>query len=80
MSWWLPLALLAIFVLLLAAMPWKRPHPNHVFTVEMLERLADSEAVCEPNSTSGLRETVSADNDNDGASLEAATAPMKPAR
>jgi len=34
MSWWLSLALLAVFILLLAAMPWKRPHPNHVFTVE----------------------------------------------
>ena len=44
MSWWLPLALLAIFVLLLAAMPWKRPHPNHLFTVEMLERLADRDS------------------------------------
>jgi hypothetical protein len=39
MSSWLALALLAIFILLLAAMPWKRPHPNHLFTLEILERL-----------------------------------------
>jgi hypothetical protein len=32
----LPLALLAVFVILLAAMPWHRPHPNHQFMLELL--------------------------------------------
>jgi hypothetical protein len=31
-----PLALLAVFVILLAAMPWHRPHPNHQFMLELL--------------------------------------------
>jgi hypothetical protein len=44
MSWWLDLAVLAIFVLLLAAMPWKRPHPNHEFMLQMLRLLEDENA------------------------------------
>jgi len=31
-----PLLLLALAVLLLAAMPWHRPHPNHLFFIELL--------------------------------------------
>jgi len=31
-----PLALLAVLVILLAAMPWRRPHPNHQFMLELL--------------------------------------------
>jgi hypothetical protein len=42
MSWWLDLRILIVLVLLLVAMPWKRPHPNHLFALEMLEHLADS--------------------------------------
>jgi hypothetical protein len=41
MSIWLPLAMLALVVLLLAAMPWHRPHPNHQFMLELLRLLAD---------------------------------------
>jgi len=41
MSWCLDLAVLAIFLLLVAAMPWKRPDPNHVFALEMLKLLKD---------------------------------------
>jgi len=48
MSWWIDLAVLAVFVLLLVAMPWKRPHPNHVFALDMLRLLADEDA--EPQS------------------------------
>jgi len=44
MSWWFDLAVLAVFVLLLAIMPWKRPHPNHVFALDMLKLLADEES------------------------------------
>jgi hypothetical protein len=36
MSEALPLALLALLVVLLAAMPWHRPHPNHQFILELL--------------------------------------------
>ncbi len=41
MSIWLPLALLALVVVLLAAMPWRRPHPNHQFMLELLRLLED---------------------------------------
>lgn len=44
MSWWFDLAVLIVFVLLLAIMPWKRPHPNHVFALDMLKLLADEES------------------------------------
>ena len=37
-----PLVLLAGFVVLLAAMPWRRPPPNHQFMLELLRsRLED---------------------------------------
>jgi hypothetical protein len=63
-SFWLALAVVAIFVLLLAAMPWKRPHPNHVLALEMLELLADKgpESVSESRDVSGLGERVSTGN------------------
>lgn len=32
----LPLLLLAVAVVLVAAMPWRRPHPNHLFFLELL--------------------------------------------
>jgi hypothetical protein len=32
-----PLALLVVVVILLAAMPWHRPHPNHQFMLELLK-------------------------------------------
>ena len=56
MSWWLALAVVAMFALLLAAMPWKRPHPNHLFALEMLELLTDedSEPQSESRGVSGL--------------------------
>jgi len=49
-------------------MPWKRPHPNHVFALDMLERLADSDlgAVSESDGVSGSGETVSSENDKCG--------------
>jgi hypothetical protein len=50
MSWWFDLAVLAVFVLLLAAMPWKRPHPNHVFALDMLDLISDEDS--EPQSES----------------------------
>ena len=33
----LPLLLLAIAVILVAAMPWRRPHLNHLFFLELLK-------------------------------------------
>ena len=44
MSWWFDLTVLAVVVLLLALMPWKRPHPNHVFALDMLKLLADEDS------------------------------------
>ena len=43
MSEALPLALLALLVVLLAAMPWHRPHPNHQFMLELLRLLEEDE-------------------------------------
>jgi hypothetical protein len=37
MIYWLPWMLLALFVALLIAMPWRRPHPNHCFILNLLE-------------------------------------------
>jgi hypothetical protein len=33
----LPLLLLAVVVVLVAAMPWHRPDPNHLFFLELLQ-------------------------------------------
>jgi uncharacterized membrane protein len=44
MSSWFDLAVLAVVVLLLAIMPWKRPRPNHIFALDMLKLLADEES------------------------------------
>lgn len=33
----LPLTLLGVAVAVVAAMPWHRPHPNHLFMLELLE-------------------------------------------
>jgi len=38
-----PLALLAVIVILLAAMPWRRPHPNHQFMLELLRSQLEDE-------------------------------------
>jgi hypothetical protein len=38
----LPLTMLGVAVLVVAAMPWHRPHPNHLFMLELLKtRLQD---------------------------------------
>jgi hypothetical protein len=37
MSAALPLLLLAVAVIVVGAMPWRRPHPNHVFLLELLK-------------------------------------------
>lgn len=39
---WLPIALLVLVGMLLALMPWRRPHPNHVFIFSLCERLTGS--------------------------------------
>lgn len=43
MSGALPFALLALLVVLLATMPWHRPHPNHQFMLELLRLLEDEQ-------------------------------------
>lgn len=79
MPWWFAFVLLAIFAVVLAAMPWKRPHPNHLFTLEMLECLADkdSPSVSESRCAPGLRETVSSAEDKGSVELQAATLQIK---
>ncbi len=37
MSAILPLLLLAVVVVLVAAMPWRHPHPNHLFVLKLLQ-------------------------------------------
>ena len=44
MSAILPLFLLAALVVLVAAMPWHRPHPNHLFFVRLLRAHLQSES------------------------------------
>jgi len=39
----LPLTLLGVTVVLVAVMPWHRPHPNHLFMLELLETLLRDE-------------------------------------
>lgn len=39
----LPLKLFAVVVILLAAMPWRRPHPNHQFMLELLRSELEDE-------------------------------------
>ena len=41
---WLPWALLCFVAVLLAVMPWRRPHPNHEFMLHVLELLEDEDA------------------------------------
>ena len=36
MQYLLPCALISILVAVLAAMPWSRPHPNHLFMLDLL--------------------------------------------
>jgi len=45
-----PLALLALVVILLAAMPWRRPHPNHLFMLELLKSHLEDEQTSTPDS------------------------------
>jgi hypothetical protein len=40
-----PLALLVVVLILLAAMPWQRPHPNHLFMLELLRSQLEDEQV-----------------------------------
>ena len=43
MSEALPLALMALLIVLLASMPWHRPHPNHQFMLELLRLLEEDD-------------------------------------
>ncbi len=42
MSDWLPWSALGFILLLIAAMPWRRPHPNHEFMLRMWALLEDT--------------------------------------
>jgi|NGEPerStandDraft_6_1074524.scaffolds.fasta_scaffold492172_1 hypothetical protein len=41
----LPRIVLIAFLIIVAAMPWRRLHPNQVFMLEMLQRLSDDDTV-----------------------------------
>lgn len=43
MADWLPWALLVFVTLVLAAMPWRRPHPNREFMLHKLRLLEDED-------------------------------------
>jgi hypothetical protein len=49
---WLPWALLGFVTVVLATMPWRRPHPNHEFTLHLLKLLEDEDAEVAVTSTS----------------------------
>jgi hypothetical protein len=75
MSEALPFALLAVFVVLLAAMPWRRPHLNHQFMLELLRLLEEDEQTTswdsslthpQPTPTEQLR-PISSSESNDSA-------------
>ncbi len=36
MTYWLPCTFISILAAFLAAMPWSRPHPNHLFMLTLL--------------------------------------------
>jgi len=43
MGTWLPWALLVFVAILVVAMPWGRPHPNHEFMLNMLRLIQDED-------------------------------------
>jgi hypothetical protein len=51
-----PLALLVLAVILLAAMPWHRPHPNHLFMLELLKSNLEDEPTT--NTIHGQQQTT----------------------
>ena len=61
MSNWLPWSLLGFVVIVLAAMLWRRPHPNHEFMLHLLRLLEDQDAEVaseEQQSTSSSARTI----------------------
>jgi hypothetical protein len=52
MAYWLPWVLLCFVAVLLAAMPWHRPYPNHQFMLHMLGLLQDEDDKTASNSSS----------------------------
>jgi hypothetical protein len=55
---WLPWALLGFFAILLAAMPWRRLHPNHEFMLQMLRLLEDEDKITSSSSSIGRPATI----------------------
>jgi len=43
MGTWLPWLFLLFVAVLVMAMPWRRPHPNHEFMLQMLGLLEEAE-------------------------------------
>ena len=48
----LPCALVLSLVAILATMPWKRPHPNHIFMLDLLNAAIGDDADSGPESNS----------------------------
>lgn len=48
-----PLVLLAVVFILVTAMPWHRPHPNHLFFFELLQYHLPHEPVDHKPATGG---------------------------
>ncbi len=61
MSVILPLVLLAVVIILLALMPWHRPHPNHLFFFGLLQnRLLDASELSRHSAKQSESENTSA--------------------
>jgi hypothetical protein len=59
MGIWLPWAFLVFVAILLMAMPWRRPHPNHEFIFDMLRLLEEEDSdAANPSSSTGNRANV----------------------
>lgn len=74
MSNWLPLALLGFVVIVLAAMPWRRPHPNHEFMLHLLRLLEYGDAEVTSSSSSIGRPSNA---DGEGSSVSSSDARAK---
>jgi len=51
----LPFALLVFLVVILVAMPWRRPDPNHQFMLELLGLLEDDQTSSSDSSLTHLQ-------------------------
>lgn len=56
MGTWLPWLFLLFVAILVMAMPWRHPHPNHEFILQILRLLEDGDAnIAGESQPNGLR-------------------------